>query len=441
MSKKIIILITIILFLFLLAFGYSYITKTETSSTGEEIPKEENFLFNIFNFGNRTSIPNPINSIVDFITGNNNNQDDEVVVLEKLNKISSMPISGYAVLEKERYVIVPDVKPNTEEETPKVIPTAPQTEFVPILKYADKVTGNIYQTLVEKIEERRFSETVIPYIHESFFTKTGVIMRYLRNDSVIATFLGELPKEVLGADYINGNEIFGSFLSENIKDISVSPNNEKIFYLSNTRNGVIGILENTSKTTSKEQIFDSNFTEWVSFWPNNELLTLTTKPSGLVAGYSYTLNPRTKEFNKILSGTRGLTTLMSPNSGTILHADNNLTLSLFDVNRNETRILNIRTHSDKCIWAGDSIHIYCAVPKFINNTYIHPDSWYQGESSYDDEIFRINTQTGQRTKLVNPTEVYSDVAIDAINLKLDPKEENLFFMNKSDSYLWGLRLY
>lgn len=439
MFKKIIIIITILLVLLLLVFGYAYITKTDTTTTtGETGVKEENFLFNIFSFGNRSNNLNPIESLVNFITGNTE-EEQTILPANKLNRISSMPVSGYGVLEKERYVVVPETNGEVVEGE-KVTPTAPQTEFVPILKYADKTNGNIYQTLVENIEERRFSETVIPYIHESFFTKNHVIMRYLRNNSIIATFVGELPKEILGADSSNGNEIFGTFLPEDIKDISVSPDNEQIFYLSNTKNGVIGVLTTDTDKQTKETIFDSHFTEWTSFWPNNEIITLTTKPSGLVNGYSYILNTKTKQYDKALSGIRGLTTLMSPDTSTILYSDNNLSLSLFDINRTESRNLNIKTHPEKCIWAGDSISIYCAVPKFVDASYTYPDSWYMGEVSYNDEIYKINTQTGQKTKLVNPSEIYSDANIDAINLKLDNKEENLFFMNKSDSYLWGLKL-
>jgi hypothetical protein len=41
--------------------------------------------------------------------------------------------------------------------------------------------------------------------------------------------------------------------------------------------------------------------------------------------------------------------------------------------------------------------------------------------------------------LANPL-VVSDVMIDAINLKLDPKENNLYFINKYDLSLWVLDL-
>ena len=425
--------------MFLLVFGYAYLTKNETEIGTNEAVEEENFLYSIFNFGNKTSIPNPINSLVDFITGNQEGDGDEDIAINILNKISSMPISGYGILEKERYVFVPDVEINTETEENTSTPVAPNTEIVSVLKYADKTSGNIYQTFTDKIEERRFSETVIPYVHESFFTQNGVIMRYLRNNSVISTFLGELPKEVLGADTSDGNEIFGTFLPENIKDISISPNNNKVFYLSNTFNGVVGVLIE-GPNSNKTQIFESRFTEWTSSWPNDTLLTLTTKASGLVEGYSYLLNPATKDFTKVLSNINGLTTLMSPDAKNILYSDNNLSLNIFNINNSDSRNLQIRTHPEKCIWSKNSVVLYCAIPKTIESGYTYPDSWYQGEVSYNDDIFIIDIETGQRTKLVNPSEIYSDASIDAINLKLDKNEENLFFMNKSDSYLWGLKL-
>ena len=97
-----------------------------------------------------------------------------------------------------------------------------------MLRYVDKATGNIYQTFADKIDERKFSSSVIPRVYEAFFGNEGesVIMRYLKTDNrTIETFVGALPKEFLGSDSVGTNEIKGSFLPENISDISVSPDN------------------------------------------------------------------------------------------------------------------------------------------------------------------------------------------------------------------------
>ena len=89
---------------------------------------------------------------------------------------------------------------------------------MPALRYVARATGNIYETFADKIEEQKFSGTVIPQIYEALFGNKGqsVIMRYLKGDGrTIETFVSNLPKELLGADTTVVNEIKGSFLPEN----------------------------------------------------------------------------------------------------------------------------------------------------------------------------------------------------------------------------------
>ena len=150
------------------------------------------------------------------------------------------------------------------------------SEFSPALRYVNKATGNIYQTFADKIDERKFSSTTIPKVYEALFGNKGesVIMRYLKTDprqgeagnQTIETFVGTLPKEYLGADSIGTSEITGSFLPENISDISVSPDALKIFYLFDIGDSVVGVTF-TLQTNTKVQVFDSPFTEWLSFGP------------------------------------------------------------------------------------------------------------------------------------------------------------------------------
>ncbi len=438
MSKKFIILITILILIIVLFFSFSYLTKDNTSDKNNQAEtSSQNFFADIFNFGNKTNTNeiSPIDDLLNFITGNEENETNTEI--KKLNKISTTPIAGYGIYQKEIYTEIPDIEPNQiQQASISESPITPNTEFISILRYTNKENGNIYQTFISNLEEKVFSTTTIPNIHESIFTKNNIIYRYLKNQNTITTFLGELPKEILGQDS-NNNEIFGSFLPEGIKDISISQNKEKIFYLSPTKNGVSGILVENGV---KNSIFNSSFSEWNSYWPNEDFIILNTKPSGLVDGFAYTLNTKNKEFSKILGNIKGLTTLSSPNLENILYSNNNLTLKIFDNITNENKNLKINTHSEKCIWSNNNITLYCAIPKEINANLIYPDAWYQGEVSYNDDIWKIDTYTGAKTKLIDPNTLYENENIDVINLSLDKDEKTLFFMNKVDSYLWALRL-
>ncbi|MCE9549254.1 hypothetical protein K8Q98_02535 [Candidatus Nomurabacteria bacterium] len=264
-------------------------------------------------------------------------------------------------------------------------------------------------------------------------------MRYLNTDNVtIETFLGNIPKEVLGADTSGENEIKGSFLPQNITDMSIAPDGLKAFYLLNIGESGVG-TSLTLADNKKNQIFDSPFTEWLSLWPNSKMITLTTKPSGTVLGYMYMIDPVVKKLVKVLGDIAGLTTLASPNAKLVVFSNNNLQLSTYDIATKISTSLGVRTLSEKCVWNKLSIIVYCAVPKSIS-TAVYPDAWYKGEVSFSDQIWKIDTTNGNTEMLIDPSLVDGGEEVDGIKLGLDENEQYLFFVNKKDSILWELKL-
>jgi hypothetical protein len=450
MSKRNVILL-IIIFTVIVAviFGFFYfyqpVSQPGTPTTGT------NFFANFLPFGggNKNTTPaaeTPPANVSGYVPPSETTSSSNVV----LKKVSGFGVAGYGIFMKERFkeVAAPsqpvEVIPPTNTPSGKTIkpvqPTVPPTEFMPALRYVNKTTGNIYQTFADKIDERKFSSTVIPKVYEAFWGNKGqsVIMRYLKDDNkTIETFVGALQKEYLGADSIGTSAVTNSFLPENISDMSVSPDTSQVFYLFNTGDSVVGVTF-ALQTNTKVQVFSSPFTEWLSFWPNNKMITVTTKPSASVPGYMYAINPDKKDFNKILGGINGLTTLTSPDGKMVLYSDNNLSLNVFNVSTGSTILLGVKTLPEKCVWGGASDVIYCAVPKFINQTQ-YPDSWYQGEVSFSDQIWRINVASGNTTMIGDPASI-SGEDVDGIKLALDESQNYLFFVNKKDSYLWELNL-
>ena len=446
MSKRNIILIVIILLAITMgAFVFLYFYQP--TSTGGVITDSVNFLSDFLPFGNNkstntgdTTQPVDVSGYVATPEG-----DTQNLILKK---ISSFPIAGYGIFMKERFKDIANPKeeallsPAEESKTSSIIkPIAPSTEFMPALRYVNKATGNIYQTFADRIDERKFSTTTIPRVYEAFFGNKGesVVMRYLKaNDQTIETFVGTLPKEYLGADSIGTDEVKGSFLPENISDVSISPDTQKMFYLFNIEDNAVGITYSIQSNT-KVQVFDSSFTEWLSLWPNEKTITVTTKPSYNVPGYAYSINIDKKDFNKILGGINGLTTLTSPNGKIILYGNNNLSLSLYNIDTGNTSSVGIKTLPEKCVWGSQSDVVYCAVPKYIDRAQ-YPDSWYQGEVSFSDEIWKIDVQNGNTIKILDPVEIEGGEDMDGIKLNLDENQNFLFFVNKKDSYLWELQL-
>ena len=417
-TRNLVLLIIVLVILLAGAFGFFYLYRPATQTPAGESP---NFVATLWPFGQSgTTTPGDTTPPAD-ISGYTPPSPQNTVTA-KLHRVSSMPIAGYGVFMKQRY-----------GET--------IAETVPYIRYADRAMGNTYQTFADKIEERKFSVTNVPKLYEAYFGNGGesVTMRYLKEDSkTIETFAGVLPKEILGGDTGVENQLAGSFLPENISDVSISPDFSKIFYLLPSGDGTVGITAFASGE-GKNQVFSSPFTEWLSQWPNQRMITLTTKPSGVALGYMYAVDPNQKDFNKILGGINGLTTLASPSGKLVLYADNNLSLKIFNIGTGETVRAGVKTLPEKCVWGSGSDTVYCAVPKYISSV-IYPDSWYQGETSFSDEIWKIDVLNGNGVLLADPTTIENAYNIDGINLKLSEEEKYLFLVNKNDSYLWELEL-
>ena len=435
MSKRNFILLTIVLtIVVIIVLGFLYSKKDAVPTDGGG--GGTNFIARFNPFSDRSpEDPNvtPPPSSPDL-------PPEEGEILEvKLNKISSMPVAGFGVYKKERLKEVLTSTP-TEIETSQTTPAPPSTEFVTALRSVDRATGNIYQTFADKIEERKFSTTVIPQIYEAHFGNQGtsVVMRYLQPDGqTIETFLGNLPKELLAGDTMENNEVKGSYLPTDITDLSVSPDAKKIFYMFNLGESAIGTTLNLGDNR-KVQVFDSPFTEWLSQWPKNSLVTLTTKPSSNIGGYMYFIDLDRKTFTKVLGSIDGLTTQTSPNGKLVLYSGNDLSLYVYHTDTRDSSLIGVKTLPEKCVWGSLSDILYCAVPKSLNIG-AYPDIWYKGGVTFNDQIWKIDLVNGNTMIIEDPFATTGE-EVDGTKLALDESENYLFFVNKKDSYLWELEL-
>ena len=432
-----------------IVLGVLYVTfilpksqKTDTATTVDDSGGSSNFFSGIFPFlknkndGSNTNTENNPD-ISGYVPPAEGPVKDMI-----LYKVSSMPIAGYGTYYKERFVDVPEKTAEEIEEISTVInnkPTAPETEQVLALRYVDKSNGNIYQTFADKILESKFTNTVILNIHEAFLSNNAqnVIMRFLKSDGkTISTYAGALEKERFADDYISTTELTGSFLPDNITDLSVNDISSKMFYLFNNKDYSVGINANIGGE-GKVQVFDSAYSEWLSQYANQNTITITTKAGSGVNGYMYKINPNKKDFEKVIGPLPGLTTLTSPSGNLVLYADDQLNLFIYNLSNKETRKISIKTLPEKCAWSEDDIYLYCAMPREIPSTLL-PDSWYQGAVSFSDQIWKIDAETLNTGLIIDPLQTDGGEDIDGIKLTL--KDDYLFFINKKDNFLWELKL-
>lgn len=349
-------------------------------------------------------------------TNNNQNSENSVYKLPKLRQISSAPVAGYV---------------------------ASTTASSSLVRFVDRGTGHIYEAdnLSDKVI--KISNTTLPKIYEAYSNKNGTnfVLRYLKNDSdVISNFYAELRKTGTSTTE-TPFEIKGRFISPDIKQIVISPTGDKVFTWNIENNSGVGYISAFDEKT-KVKVSDFPFTQVNIDWPENNTLIVSTKPSALSSSYIYSIDAKNGSYKSISSGVKGLSGKVSHDGLNMLSSfknNDNFITSVLNIKSGSSQELIFKTLSDKCIWSNiKKDELFCAVPTEIPGA-VYPDDWYKGTVSFIDQIWHVNTTTGEVHLLANLTQL-SNKAIDATNLTLDQKENTLYFINKEDLNLWALDL-
>ncbi len=360
----------------------------------------------------------------DQISNQNSDQTTEIpstdqgdfITANKLRQISIDPVAGFTLFNKNN------------------------RDFA---HYILRSNGNIYQAYADSQELKRLSITTVPKVYESTWMPDGnhLILRYLRDTTEnIQTFSVKINPATTTLNEFEGG-IDGNFLPENISALSINPLGDKIFYLTNNLQGASGFISKPDGL-NKKIIFESPLIEWNVSWPKEDTITMTTKPSSKLDGYLYFLNSQNGSFSKILGGVKGLTTKTNSLANEVLYSDSERgepRLYLFDVKAKQSKILPWSTLPEKCVWSTvDTKIIYCAVPTELPAGE-YPDSWYQGLTTFNDEIWSVNVTTGAST-LVFAIEKEAGYKLDIIDPQISQSDNYLFFTDKTSLTLWSLKL-
>lgn len=320
-------------------------------------------------------------------------------------------------------------------------------------RYIERSLGNIFETPLATLAESRISNETHQGVAEAFWGNNGqsVVIRFIDKqiDDLIKTHILNLstPTLSLGTStsavgtasaFVKSEEIF---LPDNIPFLSIAgDNSNKLFYLQNL--GSVAGLVTDFKNKVATNIFSSVFTEWLPQFPNQKLVTVTTKPSASIPGHLFFLNLTTKAVTKVLGGINGLTTLTSPDGKFVLYSetkDGVPQLSVFDTIKKQSSQLPPRTLPEKCVWAqAKNPVVYCAVPQSLPQG-VYPDQWYQGVVSFSDALWQIDVSTQNAQKIMTPDNLGAP-ALDMTNLSLSSDGSYLLFINKTSGTPWVYRL-
>lgn len=305
-------------------------------------------------------------------------------------------------------------------------------------RLVDKENGNIFDVILDSGDQYQVTNTTIPRVHEAYITNGGknVLLRYLKEDELtIASFYGKVPEQKLGDD-ISEAPLPGTILEDDIKDVALSPDTTELYLQTAVGGNSTGVIRNID-TKKQSVLWQHPYSEWLAQWVNKNLVTLTTKASGYVPGFVYSVDTVSGVFEKVFGGIGGLTTNTSPDGTQILFsgAGNQINTSFYNIGDRKAFDVSIDTLAEKCVWLPTNISVLCAVPKYVPEG-VFPDNWYQGLISFDDSFWQIDSnRLLDDEELFDPSD-YTTETIDAVNLSISPDGKYLLFKNKIDDSLW-----
>ncbi len=289
--------------------------------------------------------------------------------------------------------------------------------------------GNIFESDFDGSDKTRLSSNNLPGLIKVLWSKN--------KDKVIAIFEKDYLLEKYLYDY---NADSFTLLDYKIRWIAWSSTQEKIayqYYDSQTGDSNISIANPDGSEWNN--ILSTRMKDLIVEWPDENKITIRTKPSGLAQSVIYAIDLFDNNLKKIIKETYGLTALWSPLGDKILISETNsqgknLKLKLVDLNEQIIKELTFITLPEKCVWSQDNRTIFCAVPKSIPVSAVLPDDYYKEKISFSDEIWQINLETEDIIKIKDNSDY------DAKELLLSPLEDYLLFINQKDGLLYSLEL-
>lgn len=351
----------------------------------------------------------------------------------RLYELHKAPVAGVGFFEVKGVATKIGKAKTSSTVTPRILSA----------RYIERGLGHIYETSLTTFSETRIVNETRPRIAEAFFgnNSKSVAVRYIEEEygtEMIESRILALGTATSSSGFYKTEE---TILPNSIPFMAVAEDGaDKFFYLASGVDTSSGTLV-TSKGV-KTGVFSSTFTEWIPQFPHQNLVTLTTRPSGNVPGYLFFLDTTTKALTRILDGVNGLTTNTNRNGKLVAYSETRERvpeLFVYDVVKKETRGLFKQTLPEKCAWSTKEVHIiYCAVPQNISPA-VYPDQWYRGTVSFSDSLWKIDTTTSFAEKILTPSE-YRVADLDIINPVLSSDDTYILFINKKTGTPWVYRI-
>ncbi len=309
------------------------------------------------------------------------------------------------------------------------------------VRYVLREDGDVYEYTVESRAGRILANNTIPRVQEAVWDMRGqsVVLRTATDKGGIVSVLGKLlPNPSTGAGDEAPAILEQSFLPENIAFISAHPTEGFVHTL--RVGNELSIMRLDGNAVSSP-VFTSPFSEWIPEWFGPEHIGLTTRPSGLVGGYFFSLDPQNGLTTPVLGDLPGLTTKSAPDGSAVLVGQTNKSTMGLGILTKGSGIPNTivpATLPEKCAWAPSNTLVFCGVPESPPRA-VYPDEWYQGLVRFSDTLWQYSLESGQFSLFLIPHDVVG-VDVDITQPMVSADGAYLVFINKKDGSLWGVKL-
>ncbi len=402
----IIVLISLLITIAILWWGRSWFSQTISTNTTNTV--SQTFFPRAGN-----TVSNLINSVVDQVT----NSISDTTTNQLSNQALSMVI-------KEPVAFATSITVGTSSA----------------IVYVERSTGHIYHLNELTGETSRLSAaTLAPVITATWAqdpTKTYFFIQTSQETSSTWQRIALSTKDLLSTSTPATTDV--SSLANNIDAIIPSPDHKSIFILEQTSNKLSGYISKPDGL-GRKLVWTNSHLDWQAWWGSPDSLYLATKADSSMPSVVYRLNLKTNNLERLLGGSNGISLLPEQNGERFIYSTTrfgSLSTYLFNSINHQTTVLSAVTMPSKCFWPKGEL-VWCFVPQFIpvGN---YPESWYQGLTSFTDNLQKLNVTSGSNQTIVEPNTL--NLAIDGVSPFLDQAKNYLYFVNKIDSKLWRANL-
>lgn len=384
---------------------------------------------------------------------NNQNVYEEIPVLRQ---ISENPVSGFILIDEQSTTTKPGLPTETEDGEEAEIQDVETVEIDTIYRFMNRSNGNIMEATSKNLSQERITNTTIPKIYNAVFvSKDSVVIQYLNELNTVRTsFIKLINQEDVEEDQNNNasstattttprfnrdfSEIQTTNLSDGINNV-ISKDGVVLYTASNQSDSLNGFVFDEKTPETNSLVFNTDIEYLNIYWDGNNDLLFGTKPSINASNYLFEYDTNTESRNKILSAGPAFSFLPNNDFSLILFSDTSAQLVnsyVYNTETDEYSFLDNGTFpGEKCVWSQLEVGVvFCAIPQETLSE-LSLISWYRGETSFNDVLYKINVLTGEQDFIEE-----FDGEFDVIKPQLSENEEYFVFINKKDLSLWSLKI-